>query len=390
MFMPMGALRSFHPRAIVVDAAVTASVAVVSIAGTALIAPDRGRDPVGAALLVAAAASLLVRRDRPTASVVLTLVASCAYSLLDFAGGFYTLAIGVALYSAVEADHRRQAAAGAAVALVGLFAIGVLLHRGHVVDVTNAAWFGGMLVASLVLGEVVRGRRAYLEQVEQRALEAERSREEEALRRAGEERMRIARELHDVLAHRISSINVQSGVGFHLLDRDPNEARAALLAINVASKQALQELRSTLGVLRQADEALPRAPTPGLSRLDEVVADSRAAGVDVRVEMSGVADELPSSIDLAAYRIIQESLTNVVRHAKASHARVAVTQDTQAVDIEIEDDGQGVPAGWGSAGGHGMVGMRERVAALGGEFQAGPRKGGGFRVWARLPTPSLS
>jgi signal transduction histidine kinase len=384
----MVTLRAVRLPTLVADAALATGVATASIAGTALLIPDRGRDPLGAALLAVVALPLLVRRAHPTAALLLIVAGSFVYSLLDFAGGFFTLPLGVALYFAVDADQRRRALVGAVGAFAGLVAVGFILHRGHVSDLTNATWFGALLAASLVLGEVVRGRRAYLEQVEQRAFEAERGREEEALRRAGQERIRIARELHDVLAHRISSISVQSGVALHLIDRDPAQARDALVAINRASKQALQELRATLGVLRQADEAEPRTPTPGLSQLDAVVSDSRAAGVDVRVERTGIADELPSSVDLAAYRIVQEALTNVVRHARASHARVAITQGRHALDIEIDDDGHGVAPGWRSGVGHGLLGMHERVAALGGEFEAGPRKEGGFRVWARLPTGS--
>jgi len=231
-----------------------------------------------------------------------------------------------------------------------------------------------------------RGRRAYLAQVEERALAAERSREDEALRRAGEERIRIARELHDILAHRISMISVQSGVGAHLMERRPEEARQALIAINEASKEALTELRATLGVLRQVDEPDPRAPAPGLAQLTGVIASTTAAGVDVRLDVSGEQRDLPAGVDLAAYRIIQESLTNVVRHARAASARIAIAYRRADLLIEIEDDGRGAAdLGQEIAGGNGMLGMRERAAALGGELEAGPLSGGGFRVMARLP-----
>ena len=237
-----------------------------------------------------------------------------------------------------------------------------------------------------MLGETTRGRRAYLAQVEERALAAERSREDEALRRAGEERIRIARELHDILAHRISMISVQSGVGAHLMERRPEEARRALLAINEASKEALQELRATLGVLRQVDEPDPRTPAPGLAQLTGVIASTTAAGVDVRLDVSGEPRDLPAGVDLAAYRIIQESLTNVVRHARAATARIAIAYRRADVLIEIEDDGRGTAdIGHETPGGNGMLGMRERATALGGELEAGPQAGGGFRVTARLP-----
>jgi signal transduction histidine kinase len=241
-------------------------------------------------------------------------------------------------------------------------------------------------VASLILGETARSRRAYLEEVEQRALEAELSREDEARRRAGEERVRIARELHDILAHRISMINVQSGVGAHLLDRDPDQARRALLAVNQASKEALQELRATLGLLRQVDGPDPRSPVPGLAQLDGVIGSTTAAGVEVRLDVSGQPRDLPTGVDLAAYRIIQESLTNVIRHARAATARIAIAYGRADVVIQVEDDGRGVDEReLPTIGGNGLLGMRERAIALGGELETGPASSGGFLVRARLP-----
>ncbi len=232
---------------------------------------------------------------------------------------------------------------------------------------------------------MTRGRRAYVEQVEQRAIEAERSRDAEARRSADEERVRIARELHDVLAHRISSISVQSGVALHLLEHDPGQARIALQGINDASREALGELRATLGLLRGVDERSPRAPAAGLARLGEIVAGARAAGVDVEIVAQGAPDDLPSAVDLAAFRIVQESLTNVMRHAPGRQATVTLTFGPEAVTVETVDDGSDVATDWGRAGGHGLVGMRERALALGGEFEAGPRTEGGFRVFVRLP-----
>jgi len=268
----------------------------------------------------------------------------------------------------------------------GFLGIGVLLGRGHVVDLITALWFAGWLLASLMLGATTRGRRAYLEEVEQRALEAERGREDEARRRAREERIRIARELHDVLAHRISMISVQSGVGAHLIDRDPDQARSALIAVNQASKEALQELRATLGLLRQVDDPEPRSPAPGLAHIEGVIASTSAAGLDVRLEVSGEPRVLPTGVDLAAYRIIQESLTNVLRHARAATARIAIVYQPADVVIQVDDDGRGMddhgPLG---GGGNGLLGMRERATALGGELEAGPLGDRGFRVRARLP-----
>jgi len=369
-----------------VEAGLPVLVAAGFVVGSALLASASTLDPIGYGLLVAGAAALLVRRTHPVAALAGTVIPAFAYDVLNFPGGLCTIAVGVALFSVADAGHRR-AGVGAILAVVGGFlAIGILLGRGHVIDLITALWFAGWLVASLILGETTRGRRAYLEEVEQRAQEAERGREDEARRRASEERIRIARELHDVLAHRISMISVQSGVGAHLLDRDPDQARRALIAVNQASKEALQELRATLGLLRQVDGPESRSPAPGLAQLERIVASTTAAGVDVRLEVSGQPRDLPTGVDLAAYRIIQESLTNVIRHARAATARIAIAYQRSDVVIQIDDDGhgldvQGPPAG----GGNGLLGMRERTTALGGDLEAGPNAAGGFRVRARLP-----
>jgi signal transduction histidine kinase len=372
----------------IAEAGLPVLVAAGFAVGSALLADAKTLGPVGYGLLIVGAAALLVRRTHPVAALAGTVIPAFAYDLLNFPGGLCTIAVGVALYSVADAGHVRTGI-GAIVAVVGGFlGIGVVFGRGHVFDLVTALWFAGWLVASLILGETTRSRRAYLEEVEQRALEAERTREDEARRRAGEERIRIARELHDILAHRISMISVQSGVGAHLMDRDPDQARRALVAVNQASKEALQELRATLGLLRQVDAPEPRSPAPGLAQLEGVMASATAAGVEVRLDVSGRPRDLPTGVDLAAYRIVQESLTNVIRHARAATARIAIAYRRTEVVIEVEDDGRGVDEGEGepvAGGGNGLIGMRERATALGGELEAGPLAGGGFRVLARLP-----
>src|SRR4029077_833334 len=296
-----------HSSVAVVEAGLPVLVAAGFVVGSALLASVPTLGSVGYGMLIAGAAALLIRRRHPVAALVGTVVPAFAYDLLNYPAGLCTIAVGVALYSVADAGHRRAGAAAIVTVVGGFLAIGVVLGRGHVIDLITALWFAGWLVASLVLGETMRGRRAYLEEVEQRALEAERSREDEARRRAGEERIRIARELHDVLAHRISMISVQSGVGAHLLDRDPNQARSALLAVNQASKEALQKLRATLGLLRQVDGPEPRSPAPGLAQLEGVRPSTPRAGVDVGLDVTGQPRDLPAGVDLAAYRIIQES-----------------------------------------------------------------------------------
>ena len=202
--------------------------------------------------------------------------------------------------------------------------------------------------------------------------------------------MRIARELHDVLAHSLSQINVQAGVGLHLIDRDPEQGRAALANIKAASKTALDEVRSVLGVLRdEAAGAAPLVPEPGLAQLPALVDGMREQGVAVALELRLPEGAEPArAVELAAYRIVQESLTNVLRHAGGGAARVAVGVEGRMLVLTIDDDGSArttPPQGRGAGGGRGLEGMRERAALLGGRFQAGPRTGGGFGVRAELP-----
>jgi signal transduction histidine kinase/nucleoside-diphosphate-sugar epimerase len=217
------------------------------------------------------------------------------------------------------------------------------------------------------------------------------NRQEELRRRAGEERMRIARDLHDVVAHNISVINVQANTALHLMDRQPDRARTALTTINEVSRQALAELRSVLGVLRDVDESEPRAPAPGLARLDDLADTAAAAGLAVRIEERGQRAPLPADVDLAAYRIVQEALTNSVRHSGGTNATIRIAYRKDALGIEVDDDGArrppGRPAGQAQGTGSGIAGMTERAAALGGTLQAGPWPGGGFAVRAWLPLP---
>jgi signal transduction histidine kinase len=192
--------------------------------------------------------------------------------------------------------------------------------------------------------------------------------------------------LHDVLAHNISLISVQAGVALHLMEERPEQARTALSAIREASKEALTEMRSVLGVLRQVDEEAPRAPSAGLSRLDSLIEGAEAAGLQVRTDIEGTPRPLPAAVDLAAFRIIQEALTNVARHAGQAATEVRIRYGERDLILQVDDDGRGGgPLMLSGGRGTGVAGMRERATALGGELQAGPRPGGGFRVWARLP-----
>jgi signal transduction histidine kinase len=250
--------------------------------------------------------------------------------------------------------------------------------------VTNTLILG----AAWLLGHFVGDRRAYTTQLE-RTAELERARAELARRAVAEERLRLARELHDVVAHSISVIAVQSGVGAHVASSQPEEAAKALAAIEVTSRAALTELRRLLGVLRQEGEPQgDLAPVPGLTDLKSLLAEVAKAGLGVRLRVEGTPWQLPAGLDLSAYRIVQEALTNVVKHAGEARAQVTIGYRDQEITIEVTDDGRGVtaPAGDGRVNvGHGLIGMRERVQLFGGDLEAGPQPGGGFRVAARLP-----
>jgi signal transduction histidine kinase len=302
------------------------------------------------------------------------------YVALGYVQGPNYASLGIAFVTVVMAGDR-MAAAAALVAGWALFlwvpdAVGHASAPTVLAALSIAAWLLVLLAAS----EGLRGRR-------DRAVQARQAREQASRRRADEERLRIARELHDVLAHSISVINVQSGVALHLIDEQPQQARIALTAINEASAEALREVRSVLSVLRGTGEQPPRAPTAGLARLDELVSRAAAAGVDVSLEVHGQQAPLPASVDLAAFRIVQESLTNIVRHASAGTATVELAYGPGELTVQIEDDGQGrtAPVDTGTANGNGIAGMRERALALGGDLDAGPGATRGFRVRARLP-----
>jgi signal transduction histidine kinase len=232
---------------------------------------------------------------------------------------------------------------------------------------------GALCLLAIAVGDVDRSRREAFE--------------EEARRRLGEERLRIARDVHDVVAHAMVAINVQAGVAAHLVDRDAEQARSALRAIKAASGDALADLRAALGVLREGDAAATR-PAAGFGDLDELAAGLRAAGVRVELDVADV-EAVPAAVRAAGHRIVQEALTNVLRHARASVARVSVTREAGALRVEVRDDGVGSGGGGSGGSGNGLRGMRERAAALSGTLESGPADPRGWRVLARLPLPRV-
>lgn len=327
--------------------------------------------------------ALVVRRRYPLVVLAVTTVLAGLFVLVPNPPAPVQLAPLVALYSVgVQRDRRTVLMAYAAV--TGFTMLMVLRPFEGLSWIADAVSILTSFGVAGALGDATRSRRAYIAAVELRAADAERTREDEARRRVEEERLRIARELHDVTAHSLSIIALQAGAAEKAVHRDPESAISALGTIRVMSKNSLDELRAMLGVLRGADEDAPLSPAGRLERLPELVATVEQSGVQVTLDMPEDLGEIPAYADLSAYRIVQEAMTNVVRHAHATHVSVVVRQEPQELVIEVADDGRGTTA-QAVAEGHGIAGMRERVAALGGTFEAGVSAGGGFRVAARLP-----
>jgi signal transduction histidine kinase len=325
--------------------------------------------------------ALLLRRRYPRAVLLFVFSVTLLYVVLGYPQGPNYASLVVAFMSVVVAGDRVAASvavvAGWATYLWLPAALGNTGLPTVLASLSLAAW----LLVLFAAAEAIRARR-------QRTVQARAAREQEARRKADEERLRIARELHDVLAHNISMINVQSGVALHLIDEQPEQARTALAAINEASADALREVRSVLEVLRGRREQPPREPSAGLDRIDELVSRAGSAGVRVLLEVHGDRRPLPASVELAAFRIVQESLTNVVRHSGADAATVQLDYGRRELTVQVDDNGDGAGSTSDAGAGSGLVGMRERAAALGGRFDAGPARGGGFRVRARLPLAS--
>jgi signal transduction histidine kinase len=370
------------------------------------------------ALMVLAAAALVLRRRKPLA----VLGATCALTVIELAlvasgppapvsmSAPVAMSAVVALYTVAARTDRPTTWRIGLSTMAGLTAAAMYFRAGPWYAQENIgliAWTG--IGASV--GDAVRSRRAFVDAIRERAERAERTREEEARRRVAEERLRIARDLHDVVAHHIALVNVQAGVAAHVMDKRPDQAKEALAHVREASRSALNELRATVGLLRQSGDPLaPTEPAPGLAVLDGLLDTFRHAGLPVALARTHDED-LPPSVDLAAYRIIQEALTNVRKHAGPdAKAEVSVVRVGTSVEVTVLDHGTaGTGTGTGTAtggeesdgggpgdrsgpcearsgsGGHGLVGMRERVTALGGSLTTGPRHGGGFRVHAILP-----
>ena len=333
----------------------------------------RPLDGLAMVLLVAGPMALLVRDRLPVLTVGVAVLAVDIYFWLGYAYGPIFVSLVVAVFTAIQAGHSRATWALAGGGYVLLVALSLLAPPGGAEPgLGHLAIIPGWLGAVLTVAEVVRTRRVQAADRERAAAEADQ-------RRTDERRLALARELHDVLAHNISLINVQASVALHLLDERPEAARPALTSIKSASREALSELRTALDVLRRGEEA-PRAPAPRLADLDSLVAGVEAGGLEVRLEHQDQDAPLPAAVELAAYRIVQEALTNVTRHARARHATVRIGY-ADGVTVEVTDDGIGGPAVPGS----GITGMRSRAESVGGTLEAGPLPEGGFRVMAHIP-----
>jgi signal transduction histidine kinase len=340
-----------------------------------LFSPPRSLGTVDWVLLVAGPVALVARRRHPVPALWVCLAATLPWSS---GSGWAHVSFIIAFFVAATAGKRYSAWLALAIDFAGAIWLAPLIFHYSYPPLNDTLLLAGWTLAVAIAAEATRFRA-------ERAAATRASRQIEQRRRQSEERLRVARDLHDVIGHNISLINVQASMGLDLMDSQPEQARVALSAIKSASKEALEELRTMLTTLRHDDDA-PRSPAPRLDRLPELIELTRAAGLSVEVEVTGTAPPLPSAVHLAAYRIIQESLTNVARHAGRARVTVRVTYDDADVHVEIEDDGK-APSGADSAigTGSGITGMRERAATLGGVLSAGFRQGGGFQVSARLP-----
>ena len=376
------------------DGLLAVFVTVMQIQGTVTrdvdeVSPARPLDDfgnLGYVLLIVSGLVVAGRRRWPLPVFLVTAIASLAYYALEFRDGPGWLGLFVALYTLTSYGDGRRSLRIAASGIAAL-TVGWLIASADVEPRAAIGWVFfriGAAGMSAALGESVRARRFIATQAQARAAWAEHTREDEARRRVDAERLRIAREVHDTVAHAIAIINVQSGVTAHVLDKRPQQARETLVAIEQTSSRALQEMRAVLGVLRDTDDE--RVPRPGLDQLDELAKRARDAGLEIELEAN--LPELPTAVGSAAYRILQESITNVIRHVGPTRVTVVLEQRPGALEVRVTDDGplgRKITTTAPRPSGRGIVGMRERCQLLGGDLTAGPRPNGGFEVQALLP-----
>ncbi|WP_380281939.1 sensor histidine kinase [Kitasatospora purpeofusca] len=379
-------VRRRHPR--LLDGLLVLAVFVVTAGTTTIDRLGNRIDPNPAALALAVVSStvLLAHRSRPYVVFGVTLACSLALCFVatQLNVGLVAPLLAALYFLAVRTD-RTTARVATAVAAV-LVTVATIINEPHTsisVKIGVVAW----VLLPGAIGDSVRSRRAHLAAIEERAERAERTREEEARRRVADERIRIARDLHDVVAHHIALANAQAGIAVHLLDRHPAQAREMLSHLTDATGSALRELKATVGLLRRADDPhAPLEPAPGLDRLPDLIGAFERAGLPVRLAVEGEPQQLSPGVDLTAYRILQESLTNVAKHAAGTAADVTLTYSGSRVLLTVANDRPASARPTAPApGGFGLIGMRERASAVGGRLTADRRPGGGFLVSAELP-----
>ena len=357
--------------------------------------PDpRDRGALNVAFVALQTLPLVARRRWPFSVFAVAAGSLAVQGVLGFYGPIFALlAFNLAVYSLAAYGERRLAVGGvlawtAVLTLHLAWFVATARPQVAVADLYDVFNDYVLLAAAWVLGQGVRQRRAHTAELEDRAARLEREREEKARQAAIQERLRIARELHDVVAHSLSVIGVQAGAARLVLDADPTPTRAreAVASIEATANRAMAEMRRALGILRDGEGpgAAALAPLPGLDQLPALLDQLRAAGLPVELTVQGTRRPLATSIDLSLYRIVQEALTNALKHAGPARAQVVVCYGTRDITVEVTDDGRRAPSAT-SAQGTGTIGMRERVALFGGELRAGPRPDGGYAVRARLP-----
>lgn len=376
-----------------VDGLFALLLTALSVAGLLTVheyAPEDARisdpDALGVVLAAMQTLPLAWRRRHPDQVMAAVGIATLFFYLAGYETTTGGIGVMVALYTVASLSSKRDSLMAAGFTAVALAAILVFSEDVSVdIVVSNYVIFG----TAWILGDNIRTRRAYTASLEERAEQLERDREAGLRRAAAEERERIAREMHDIVAHSVSVMVVQAGAARRVLEANmtPDSAREALKQIEDTGRGALTDMRRMLGILRNPAETADLSPQPSITQLDTLIAQARESGVSVEHEVVGAPRPLPSAIDLSAYRIVQEALTNTIKHAGPANARVVVRYRSDRIEIEVVDDGRGAARGLqnGRGRGHGLVGMRERAALYGGELKAGPRPGGGYSVTATIP-----
>ena len=372
------------------DALLGAALAAVSVPalwlGQSNSAHYRRPDAVAVLLVLSQTLPLAWRRRQPTRVLAIVGVSAVVFEAFGFPSTGATIGVLVALYTTASSSRQRSIVAAAVTAVC--VSLALLVSRSSVTAADVAA---NTLVFSTawILGDRQRTRRAYTAELEHRAERLERERFENARQAVAEERTRIARELHDVVAHNVSVMVVQAGAARRTIDRDPSAAVESMRLIEVTGRQALDEMRRLLGVLRseRRRESPAMNPQPTVTEIGALVDQVREAGLRVELEIVGEPKAVASGVDLSAYRIVQEALTNTLKHAGPAAARVRIAYGESDLEVQVVDDGRGAAESLVAKDGahHGLVGMRERVALYGGELEVGPRRGGGYQVKARLP-----